>query len=114
MGRVPVGELEILGPSERRWLEARSWGGAAEEVEGCIADWFEEVAGREPDRIALVDGDEQWSYGALNRRANRIAHTLQKRGRGGGRSRGLADGAVGGTDDRAAGDPEVWGSVYPD
>lgn len=39
----------------------------------------EAVAAATPDRIAIVDSDEQLSYGALNRRANRLARYLQER-----------------------------------
>jgi surfactin family lipopeptide synthetase A len=37
---------------------------------------FEEQAARTPDRTALVAGDERLSYGALDARANQLAHEL--------------------------------------
>lgn len=41
---------------------------------------FEEVAIRQPDAIALVREDEQWTYGQLERSARRVACTLQEAG----------------------------------
>lgn len=45
-----------------------------------IAELFEEEARRRPDAVALEFGAEQLSYDALNRRANRLAHYLQRHG----------------------------------
>jgi amino acid adenylation domain-containing protein len=69
---------------------------AADEEEQLLVEWnrtqaefpreqllhqlFEEQARRTPGRIALVAGDEEVSYGELNRRANRLAHHLRKIG----------------------------------
>ncbi|CAG0930606.1 surfactin family lipopeptide synthetase A [Thermoflexales bacterium] len=39
---------------------------------------FEEQVAREPDRIAVVQGNAQLTYGELNRRANQLAHYLRK------------------------------------
>jgi amino acid adenylation domain-containing protein len=41
---------------------------------------FEAVAVRYPDRIAVVSGEERWTYRQLNERANRLAHYLRKLG----------------------------------
>jgi amino acid adenylation domain-containing protein len=41
---------------------------------------FEEAVARREDAIALVSGQDQVSYGVLNRRANRIAHYLRAKG----------------------------------
>ncbi|KEO82561.1 non-ribosomal peptide synthetase, partial [Tumebacillus flagellatus] len=41
---------------------------------------FEEQAERTPDRVALVFEDQVLTYGELNRRANQLAHHLQKLG----------------------------------
>jgi len=40
---------------------------------------FEEQASKCPHAIALVDGEDRWTYDQLNERANRIAHSLIKR-----------------------------------
>lgn len=54
-----------------------------------IADLFEMVADKVPDRDALVCGEQRASYAALEQRANRIAHYLQQRGVGAGDHVGL-------------------------
>lgn len=41
---------------------------------------FEAQARANPDAIALIDGDTQLSYAALNQRANRLAHRLIRQG----------------------------------
>ncbi|MFI7243721.1 amino acid adenylation domain-containing protein [Streptomyces qinglanensis] len=41
---------------------------------------FEERVREHPDRVAAVHDGTEWSYDALNRRANRIAHALLARG----------------------------------
>ncbi|MFF9351733.1 amino acid adenylation domain-containing protein [Streptomyces sp. NPDC014734] len=41
---------------------------------------FEERVREHPDRIAAVYGGTEWTYDALNRHANRIAHALLARG----------------------------------
>ncbi|QNH16239.1 non-ribosomal peptide synthetase [Xanthomonas sp. SS] len=48
---------------------------------GCPADLplhrlFEARAAEQPDAVAVTFGDSRWSYGELNRRANRVAHGL--------------------------------------
>ncbi|HEY0607297.1 MAG TPA: amino acid adenylation domain-containing protein, partial [Herpetosiphonaceae bacterium] len=46
----------------------------------CIHQLFEAQAERTPESIAVVFGDQQLSYAALNARANRLAHRLQALG----------------------------------
>ncbi len=38
---------------------------------------FEDLAAANPDAIAVVWGEEQLTYGALNEKANRVAHTIR-------------------------------------
>ncbi len=56
------------------------------EVGDSLASWFEEVAARRDEAVAVVYGDEhlseQLSYRELNEEANRLAHYLRKRGVG--------------------------------
>jgi amino acid adenylation domain-containing protein len=42
----------------------------------CIHQVFEEIADRNPGRVAVVCGDERWTYAKLNEEANRVAHLL--------------------------------------
>jgi amino acid adenylation domain-containing protein len=78
-----VSELSPLSEEERRlalveWNQTR-----ADYPRGrCFQQLFEDCAARHPDRVALVAGDEELSYGELNRRANRLAHHLRAHGVG--------------------------------
>ncbi len=45
-----------------------------------LVQLFELQAARQPEAIALVQGDERLSYAALNRRANALAHRLIEQG----------------------------------
>jgi acyl-CoA synthetase (AMP-forming)/AMP-acid ligase II len=54
-----------------------------------LADLFEMVADKVPEREALVCGDDRASYADLERRANRLAHYLASRGVGVGDHVGL-------------------------
>ncbi len=51
-------------------------------MEFNLADMFEAVAARVPDREAIVWGAVRLTYGALEARANRLAHGLQRLGIG--------------------------------
>lgn len=48
----------------------------------CIHHLFELAADRYPERIAISDAGESISYGELNKRANRLASGLRRRGVG--------------------------------
>ena len=54
-----------------------------------IADLFEQVADKVPDRTALVCGDKRLSFAQLDRRANQLAHYLAEQGVGAGDHVGL-------------------------
>jgi acyl-CoA synthetase (AMP-forming)/AMP-acid ligase II len=49
-----------------------------------LADLFESIADRVPERTALVCGTQRRRYAELEERANRLAHGLQQRGIGAG------------------------------
>ena len=50
---------------------------------------FERRARMRPEALAAICGDERWSYGELNARANRIAHRLLSDGLGAGERVGI-------------------------
>jgi amino acid adenylation domain-containing protein len=85
IGREPerrLCELSLLTEEERRQI-VEEWNATeAEYPQRCLQELFEEQAGRAPEAIAVAHGARQWSYGELNRRANRLAHYLQQRGVG--------------------------------
>ncbi len=79
----PVAELPLLSAEERAQVLG-PWSGAAVEIggESCLHELFEACVAREPEALSLVDGERRWTYGDLNRRANRIAHRLRSMGLG--------------------------------
>ncbi|SOD64434.1 AMP-binding enzyme, partial [Streptomyces zhaozhouensis] len=82
-GDRPLGRLNLLTPEERRQLPAL-WSGPTTNATPPVdvVALFEERAAAAPDAIALVDANEQGSYGELNARANQIARWLREQGAG--------------------------------
>jgi amino acid adenylation domain-containing protein len=78
---VRVSELPMLSERERRQI-LEEWNATEREYprDRCIHELFEEQVKRSPGRVALVCGEERLTYEELNRRANRLAHRLQKEG----------------------------------
>ncbi|HEX2095566.1 MAG TPA: condensation domain-containing protein, partial [Longimicrobiaceae bacterium] len=88
-----VVEAAVADP-RRRCSELLSPGGADREVVlsgrraaalasrplRCVHEIFSEQAGRTPDAVALVSRPERLTYARLERRANRLAHLLRRRG----------------------------------
>ncbi|MGB3125560.1 MAG: amino acid adenylation domain-containing protein, partial [Pseudomonas sp.] len=78
-----VGELPMLTDDER--LETLTqWNArpATFAPAASIHELIETQAARAPGAVALVLGDQQMSYGELNRQANRVAHALIAEGVG--------------------------------
>jgi amino acid adenylation domain-containing protein len=78
-----VSDVPMLSESEKRRLLVE-WN-ATEAVYprgATIHELFEAQVEQTPDRVALVVGDEQLSYRALNARANQLAHHLRRLGVG--------------------------------
>ena len=75
--------LPLLSEAEQHRL-LREWNetGTNYPVDKCFHHLFEAQVERTPEAIALVFGRQQLSYQALNRRANQLAHFLQKQGAG--------------------------------
>ncbi|WP_342213962.1 AMP-binding protein, partial [Rhizobium favelukesii] len=73
----PVCELDILPAEERSYLlEELNRTEADYPSDLCVHELFEAQVRRAPEAVALVYDDERLSYGALNARANRLAHHL--------------------------------------
>ena len=78
-----VSELPLLGEAERAALLAWSRGsGRTGAPAECLHRVFAARAAAMPDAPAVVYGDERVSYGELNGRADRLAHSLRRRGVG--------------------------------
>jgi amino acid adenylation domain-containing protein len=78
-----ITELPLLTPPEREQLLVE-WNQTDTEYpkNRCIHELFEEQVKRTPEKVAIVYGDQQLTYGELNRRSNQLAHHLRKLGVG--------------------------------
>jgi pristinamycin I synthase-3/4 len=74
--REQVWQLDMLGSATRERLLSQGRAPAEALPGGGIAALFEAQAARSPEAPAVLCGGETLSYGALNRRANRLAHRL--------------------------------------
>ncbi|KAB2674615.1 MAG: amino acid adenylation domain-containing protein, partial [Verrucomicrobia bacterium] len=73
----PIAELPLLSDAERHQMLVE-WNTGATPAPGdrCLHELFEDQAGRTPDAVAVVFGEESLTYAGLNQRANRLAHHL--------------------------------------
>ncbi len=79
---IAIGQAEILSASERHQLLVEWNQTAAAYPEQCFHQLFNAQVERDPDATAVIYEDERISYGELNKRANQLAHYLQKQGVG--------------------------------
>jgi amino acid adenylation domain-containing protein/non-ribosomal peptide synthase protein (TIGR01720 family) len=78
-----LGQLPVLSSSERQQLLAQGDARPANPYDPiCIHQVFEEQVRETPNAVALIAGPVSLSYEELNRRANRLAHTLMRFGVG--------------------------------
>lgn len=75
-----VREIPVLSPADAAWLDRVNHTTASSPAETTVPAMFERQAAATPDRVAVISGTEQWTYGALDRRANQIAHLVRARG----------------------------------
>ncbi|UGQ48691.1 non-ribosomal peptide synthetase [Massilia endophytica] len=75
----PLDTLSMLTAADAA-LQAQWNDNASPYPDCCIHDLFEAQAAATPLAIAVRCGDTAWTYDELNRRANRIAHSLLARG----------------------------------
>jgi surfactin family lipopeptide synthetase A len=73
-------ELPLLTVAQQQQLVALNNTKADYPLEACIHQLFEAQVERTPDAVAVVFENEQLTYRELNRRANQLAHHLQKLG----------------------------------
>jgi amino acid adenylation domain-containing protein len=77
-------DLPVLGEAGRQQVLVE-WNDTVHGSRGellCLHQLFEHQAERTPEAVAAACGEESWSYGELNRRANRLAHALRRSGVG--------------------------------
>jgi amino acid adenylation domain-containing protein len=78
-----LGELPLLSDEERLRILVE-WNDTKTDYpkDRCVHELFEEQVERTPDAVAVVFEDEELTYRELNRRANQLAHHLQRLGIG--------------------------------
>ncbi|MFJ1591677.1 amino acid adenylation domain-containing protein [Kitasatospora albolonga] len=82
---TPAGRLLPAGAgTAEEQAAARRWNDTAVDYprDRCVHELFEEVAAARPDQVALVFQDDTLTYGALDARANQLAHRLAEEGIG--------------------------------
>jgi amino acid adenylation domain-containing protein/non-ribosomal peptide synthase protein (TIGR01720 family) len=81
--RSLVGDLPVLPDHERQRLLVEFNDTAADYPRNqCVHQAIERHAANRPDDVAVVQGEQQITYGQLEARANRLARVLQSRGVG--------------------------------
>src|SRR5262249_40578160 len=78
----PVSSLQWLGKTEREKIVNGLKPALLDRPERCVHELFERQADSTPDHIAALFGADQITYGALDRRANQLAHMLREMGAG--------------------------------
>src|SRR5262249_2221139 len=78
-----IWSLDLLSEGERKQI-VEEWNATEADYpkEDLIHELFEEQAERSPHAVALVYEEQSLTYGALNARANRLAHRLREMGVG--------------------------------
>jgi amino acid adenylation domain-containing protein/non-ribosomal peptide synthase protein (TIGR01720 family) len=79
---APLRELPFLADEDRRLLASWDAPVPSPPPHACLHELFEAQADRTPDAIAVTFEDGSVTYGALDARANRLAHALRRRGAG--------------------------------
>ncbi len=78
----PLARLDLFGGEERSAVLAQSHGALSDVPRTTLVDILQDAARATPDALALVSDDEELSYEALHRRANRVARWLIAQGVG--------------------------------
>ena len=78
-----LSRLPLLSGDERQQL-LDGWNQTAADFprDACVHELFAARAKQAPEAVAVVLGDERWTYGDLNGRADRLALRLRRRGVG--------------------------------
>jgi amino acid adenylation domain-containing protein/FkbH-like protein/FkbM family methyltransferase len=77
-----VADLPVLSETERRQLLVEWNATSAEWPDECLHELIEAQVRTCPDAVAVVDDDQQLTYGELNRKANQLARYLRSLGLG--------------------------------
>ncbi|MFI7344367.1 amino acid adenylation domain-containing protein [Streptomyces sp. NPDC050085] len=77
---VRVGDLDVLGAQEQRWLLGTANDTAEPTLEPGLVETVARQAQATPDAAAVIGEEKSLTYGELDARANRLAHWLIGRG----------------------------------
>ncbi|GDY58189.1 hypothetical protein SVIO_088120 [Streptomyces violaceusniger] len=78
-----VDRIDVLSEDERKRLVPRRDARVAEaDPKVSLSGLFEEWVVRAPDTVAVVCGDQRWTYREVNKRANQLARLLLQAGAG--------------------------------
>ena len=83
-----LGSVEVLGGAEQAWLDQAGHRAVLAESVSAVsipAQFATQVA-RAPQAVALVCGEQSWTYRELDEASNRLAHLLADQGAGPGKS----------------------------
>jgi amino acid adenylation domain-containing protein len=88
--QTQIADLALLTADEHRQI-VFEWNRTAGPYpsDTLIHQGFEDCARKSPDRLAIVAGGREFSYGQIERRANRLAHFLMDHGVGPGTFTGI-------------------------
>ncbi|MFD6199707.1 amino acid adenylation domain-containing protein [Mycobacteriaceae bacterium NPDC060252] len=78
----PLARLDPFGADERSAALAQSHGPLSDFPHATLVDILQDAARETPDALAVVSDDEELTYEALHRRANRVARWLIAQGVG--------------------------------
>src|SRR5882724_2972671 len=78
----PLAALSLLSQAERELIAGFNATTAAYPQTQCLHELFAAQAACTPEAVALIDEEQTLSYGALERRANQLAHHLRSLGVG--------------------------------
>ena len=79
---TPIGRIDILSPAERRTI-LEEWNNTGHPIPPTtLLESFATQVNRTPDVVAVVFGQDRYTYRQLDARANQLAHHLQTLGVG--------------------------------
>src|SRR5215813_10308682 len=79
---IAMDKLQCLSEGQRRRVLFEFNRTAAECLDLCVSQLFEEQVQFTPDNLAVISADTELTYAELNRQANRLAHHLKRVGAG--------------------------------
>lgn len=79
----PLSTFSLLTEAEEQLMARWNETDAPLLVDARLHELFEWQVEQTPDEVAVVFGDEEITYGALNKRSNQLAHYLQSLGEAG-------------------------------